>query len=54
MLILFRKSKDNNGHSPRIDRDSVRNYSNDADVPTLTIVFIYLLIVSANISEATI
>ena len=44
MLILFGKSKDNNGHSPRIDRDSVRNYSDDADVPTLTLYsFIYSL-----------
>lgn len=54
MLILFGKSKVNNGHSPRMDRDSVRNYSDDPDVPTLTIVFIYLLIASTNISEATI
>lgn len=54
MLILFRKSKDNNGHSPRMDRGSVRNYSDDTDVPTLTIVFVYLLIASTNISEATI
>ena len=54
MLILFGKSKGNNGHSPRMDRDGVRNYSDDPDVPTLTIVYIYLLIASTNISEATI
>ena len=54
MLILFGKSKCNNGHSPRMDRDGVRNYSDDPDVPTLTIVYIYLLIASTNISEATI
>lgn len=45
MLILFGKSKDNNGHSPRMDTDSVRNYSDDTDVqPWPLCSFIYSLL----------
>lgn len=55
MLPLTGKPKGDNSHrwdSPGMGRDSVSRCSDDTEAPSLATVFIYLLILSANVLSA--